>query len=76
MASGFNDHNDNDNDQSDFMLFTPADVSYIFSSRPPGGVMMKVLTPLTVLSSCVVQTHTSTVNLKNIYTYIFFDLKK
>lgn len=46
-------------------LLTSADVSCLLASRPPGGVMVEVFTPLTVLSSCVVQTHASAVDLKN-----------
>lgn len=43
---------------------TSADVVYVFPSRLPWGVIVKLLTPLTVLSSCVVLTNTSTMNLK------------
>ena len=43
--------------------FTPADV--VVSSRPPGGVVVKVLTSLTVFSGCVVVTNTSSMDLNN-----------
>lgn len=49
---------------------TSADVCCTLSSRPPGGVVVKILTSLTVFSSCIVLTNTLSVNLKseNIFT--------
>lgn len=53
-------------------LFTSADGSCILSSRPPGGVVVEVSTPLTILSSCVVQTHTLPMNLRNRHALVPF----
>lgn len=61
--------------------FTPADIIRVASSGPPGGVVVKVLTPLAVFPGCVVQANTSAVNLQTdidvfllllIMIYLFF----
>lgn len=51
--------------------FTPADIIGVASSGPPGGVVVKVLTPLAVLPGRVVQANTSAVNLQtDIHAFI------
>lgn len=46
-----------------FELLTSANIRVCFSTWPPGGVLVKVLTLLTVVPHCVVLANTSTVHL-------------
>lgn len=42
---------------------TSANIRVCFSTWPPGGIMVKVLTLLTVVPNCIVLAHTSTMHL-------------